>query len=92
MIQTMPLGHTHRDLLNRVIRSKDIVVWANRKQGSGMVIAEVAGSTQETVRISRADNGRLTNVNSENLIVISAQVERNIAGNVGANMDMEATR
>lgn len=92
MIQTMPLGHTHRDLLNRVIRSKDIVVWANRKQGSGMVIAEVAGSTVETVRIARSDNGRLTNVNSENLIVITAQVERNIAGNVGANMDLEATR
>lgn len=92
MIQTMPLGHTHRDLLNRVIRSKDIVVWANRKQGSGMVIAEVAGSTSETVRIARSDNGRLTNVNPENLIVLTAQVEKNIAGNVGANMDLEATR
>ncbi|MGL5016378.1 MAG: hypothetical protein ACRC6V_19185 [Bacteroidales bacterium] len=92
MIQTMPLGHTHRDLMNRVIRNKDIVVWANRKQGSGMVIASVEGSTVETVRISRSDTGRLTNVNSNNLIVITAQVEKNVAGNVGANMDLEATR
>lgn len=92
MIQTMPLGHTHRDLLNRVIRLKDVVVWANRKQGSGMVIAQVEGSTSETLRICRSDTGRFTNVNPGNLIVITAQVERNIAGNVGANMDLEATR
>lgn len=92
MIQTTPLGHIHRDRLTRVIRNNDIVLWANRKQGQGIVFALVAGSTADTVRIAREDNGRLTNVNPENLVVITAQVERNLIGNVGANMDLEATR
>lgn len=91
MINTLPLSYLHRDMLNRVIRANDIVVWANGRQGSMMRVCEVVGSTEETVRI-RKPNGRLTNVTPQRLIVITAQVERNIAGNVGANQDLEATR
>lgn len=91
MIQTFPLSYIHRDRLNRVIRKGDYVIWSNRKQGKGMDVCTVVGDTEETIRISKLD-GRLTNVNPSNTIVITAQVERNVEGNVGANMDMEATR
>ena len=88
MIRTLPLGHLHRDAIHRVIRANDIVAWTNRKQGSGLLICEVFSSTAETVRI-RKPNGRLTNVDPSNLLVITQQVERNIEGNVGANLGME---
>lgn len=88
MIRTLPLDHIHRDLIHRVIRANDIVAWTNKKQGSGLVICEVFSSTAETVRI-RKPNGRLTNVDPSNLLVITQQVERNVEGNVGANMNFE---
>lgn len=88
MIRTLPLAHIHRDVLHRVIRAQDIVAWTNRKQGSGLVICEVFSSTAETIRI-RKPNGKLTNVDPSNVLVITQQVERNVEGNVGANIDME---
>lgn len=88
MIRTLPLDHLHRDVLHRVIRANDIVAWTNRKQGSGLVICEVYSSTVETIRI-RKPNGRLTNVDPSNVLVITQQVERNVEGNVGANLNME---
>lgn len=91
MIQTLPLSHTHRDLVHRVIRQGDVVVWTNRKQGMGLVLCRVESSTVETVRISTPD-GRLTNVTPANLLVVTHQIERNLAGNVGINRDLEATR
>ncbi|MGL5014489.1 MAG: hypothetical protein ACRC6V_09405 [Bacteroidales bacterium] len=92
MVTTHPLGYTHRDMMSRVIRLNDYVVWANKKQGSGMVVCTVIGCTKGMLRLERQDNGKLTNAHPENLVVITAQVERNIIGNVGANMDLEATR
>lgn len=91
IIRTHPLAHTHRDLLNRVIRAKDMVLWSNGKRGQSMMLCTAESSTEETVRIAKPD-GRLTNVFPNNLVVVTAQVEKNIAGNVGANMDLEATR
>lgn len=88
MIRTLPLAHLHRDVLHRVIRAQDIVAWTNRKQGSGLAICEVMSSTAETIRI-RKSNGRLTNVDPSNVLVITQQVERNVEGNVGANLNME---
>lgn len=91
IIRTHPLAHTHRDLLNRVIRAKDMVLWTNRKKGQALQLCVVASSTLETVRIAKPD-GRFTNVLPSNLVVITAQVEKNLMGNVGVNMDLEATR
>lgn len=92
MIQTLPLGHIHRDKLGRVIRLDDVVVWANGKYGRGLTLGIVAGSTEGTVRIARQDTGRMTNVNSDNLIVITHQAEENLRGNVGANRVYEVMR
>lgn len=89
---TRPLGHIHRDALTRVIRRGDMLLWTNRKQGNGMIFAVAESSTPESVRIRRLDTDRLTNVKPENLLVITAQVETNLNDNVGANMDLEATR
>lgn len=91
MIHTSPLPHRHRDSLDRVIRVNDYVVWTNKKQGKGLDVCSVVGSTEETIRVSKLD-GRMTNINPANVIVITAQVERNIEGNVGANLDLESTR
>lgn len=91
IIRTHPLAHTHRDMLHRVIRAKDMVVWSNRKKGQATLLCTVESSTEETVRIAKPD-GRLTNVLPTNLIVVTAQVEKNLLGNVGVNMDLEATR
>ena len=91
MIQTYPLAHTHRDVVQRVIRQGDIVAWTNKKYGQGMQLCIVQSSTEETVRIQKP-NGRLTNVNPDNLMVVTAQIEKNLAGNVGVNVDLEATR
>lgn len=91
IIRTHPLAHTHRDLLNRVIRAKDMVLWTNRKKGQALQLCTVESSTAETVRVAKPD-GRLTNVLPTNLVVITAQVEKNLVGNVGVNMDLEATR
>lgn len=91
IIRTHPLAHTHRDMLNRVIRSKDMVLWSNRKKGQPMLLCTVGSSTEETVRIAKPD-GRFTNVLPTNLVVVTAQIEKNLAGNVGVNMDLEATR
>lgn len=91
MIQTYPLPHTHRDVVRRVIRQNDVVVWTNKKYGQGLMLCIVQSSTEETIRIEKPD-GRLTNVNPSNVMVITAQIEKNVAGNVGANQDLEATR
>lgn len=91
MISTLPLSHTHRDMVGRVIRQGDILVWANGRQGSFMRLVEVMGSTEETVRV-RKPNGRLTNVTPARVLVVTAQMIRNIEGNVGANLDIEQTR
>ena len=91
MIRTLPLAHTHRDVLGRVIRGNDIVAWTNKKYGQGLRLCTVQSSTTETVRIEKP-NGRLTNVDPKNLLVVSAQIEANVNGNVGANIDLEENR
>lgn len=92
MVNTRPLGRTHRDMMTRVIRLGDYVVWGNKKQGTGMTVCIVQGCSSEKIRLQRLDTGRMTNAYPENIVVISAQVEQNLNGNVGANMDLEATR
>ncbi|MGL5016459.1 MAG: hypothetical protein ACRC6V_19605 [Bacteroidales bacterium] len=92
MFSTQPLGYTHRDKLNRVIRLGDCVAWANGKQGTGLTTCIVMGASPQKLRTERMDTGRMNNVLPSNVIVITQQVERNYVGNVGANMDLEATR
>lgn len=92
MIRTLPLKHTHRDKLRRLIRRGDILVWTNKKYGSGLTVAEVTGSTEKQVLVYRSDLQKETKLYPENCIVITHQVERNLEGNVGVNMDLEATR
>lgn len=91
MIHTLPLSHTHRDMLKRVIRQRDVVAWTNKKYGQGLILCTVESSTVEKIRVSKPD-GTLTNVLPENVMVVTHQVIKNLEGNVGANMDLEATR
>ncbi|UIW10537.1 hypothetical protein PQC38_gp061 [Aeromonas phage BUCT695] len=89
----MPLlQHIHRDMLNRVIRHDDIVVWGNGKYNQKMKIARVVGTTDQKVRIEVISENKTTLARPKNMIVISAQVQANLEGNVGANIDMEITR
>lgn len=91
MIQTLPLNHTHRDMVLRIIRLRDVVAWTNKKYGQGLILCTVEGSTGEKVRIAKPD-GTLTNVRPDNVMVVTHQVIKNIEGNVGRNVDLEATR
>ena len=88
----MLLSHIHRDKLYRVIRLDDIVVWGNVKYNQGLEIARVVGVTPLKVRIHVLSSGKTTLSYPENLIVISAQVQANLDGNVGVNRDLEETR
>jgi len=88
----MLLNHTHRDKLQRVIRMDDYVVWSNGKYNQSMEIARVVGVTTQKVRINVLSTQSTTLAYPKNLIVISAQIVANLEGNVGANMDLEATR
>ena len=78
-------------MLMRIIRQRDIVAWTNKKYGQGLILCTVESSTVEKIRISKPD-GTLTNVLPANVMVVTHQVEKNIAGNVGANIDLEETR
>lgn len=86
------LNHVHRDMLHRVLRHEDIVVWSNGKYNQKMRLARVIDTTPQKVRIQLIDSQTTTLAQPKNLIVISAQIQANLDGNVGANMDMEATR
>lgn len=86
------LQHIHRDMLNRVLRDGDIVVWSNGKYNQKMQLARVIGTTPEKVRIETIATVKTTLARPRNLIVISAQIQANLDGNVGVNMDLEETR
>lgn len=78
--------------MNRVIRNGDYVVWSNGKYGQRMKLCNVVGATEEKINILPVGAHRQTIAYPSNLMVVSAQIERNLEGNVGANMDLEATR
>lgn len=86
------LNHTHRDMLSRVIKHNDIVVWSNGKYNQKMKLARVVDTTPQKVRIEVIDTQTTTLARPKNMIVISAQIHANIEGNVGANIDIEETR
>lgn len=86
------LSHTHRDMLHRVIRDGDVVVWSNGKYNQKMQLARVVDTTPQKVRIEVITTRSTTLAQPKNLIVVSAQIQANLDGNVGANMDLEATR
>lgn len=89
----MPLlQHIHRDILSRVIRHYDYVIWSNGKYNQKMKIARVVGTTEQKVRIEVVEENKTTLARPENLVVISAQVYANVQGNVGANIEMEESR
>lgn len=86
------LGYLHRDMLNRVLKYGDYVVWSNGKYNQKMKIGSVIDSTPMKVRINVIDENRTTLARPTNMIVITDQIRSNIEGNVGVNMDLEATR
>ncbi len=88
----MLLDYNHRDKLNRIIRGDDIVIWSNGKYNQPIMIARVVGVTKQKVRIHVLSNGKTTLSYPRNLVVITQQVNANLEGNVGANMDLEETR
>lgn len=92
MIPTLPLEVTHRDYLKRVIRNGDIVVHTNHRQSSGYTIATVRGAGKVQVKLTDLTTGEKFRSYPRNLIVLTQQVEKNMEGNVGANIDLEATR
>ena len=79
------LAFLHRDILNRVIKQHDYVVWSNGKYGSQLTVCSVESATSETIRIIKPD-GRLTNVNPKKTMVITQQVMDNVSNNVGSNL------
>lgn len=79
------LNFLHRDILNRVIKQNDYVVWSNGKYGQQMQICSVESATELTVRIVKPD-GRLTNVSPKKLLVVTQQILDNVNNNVGANL------
>ncbi|UZV39692.1 hypothetical protein APT65_00089 [Trabzonvirus APT65] len=91
MIRTLPLPTIHRDMLNRVVRMHDVVLWGNKKYGTGISVCTVEGCTGEKLLIKKP-TGTLCRIYPDNCVVITQQIERNIEGNVGANIDLEATR
>jgi len=86
------LKHIHRDMLNRVIKIGDIVVWGNGKYLQKMEICRVVGTTAQKVSMQVISSGSLTRALPSNMIVISAQIAQNLEGNVGANIDLEESR
>ena len=82
-----------RDLLKRVIRVGDVCVWSNRAVGVGLVLIRVLGYNAKSLKVKVLATDRETRVeDSNNLLVISQQIESNIRENVGSNLDLEATR
>ncbi|QEG09010.1 hypothetical protein HWC29_gp012 [Aeromonas phage 4_4572] len=86
------MKYIHRDKLQRVIRVGDYVVWGNGKYGKGLEIAKVVGATPIRIQIFNMEKNKTTYAFPDNLVVISQQVQANIEGNVGANMDLEEMR
>lgn len=82
-----------RDKLQRVIRIGDVCVWANKKYGKGLDLVRIDGYNKKSLRVINIETGAITRIeDTKNLIVISQQILANIDGNVGANLDLEATR
>lgn len=79
------LAYYHRDLLAKVIKMDDYVVWSNGKYNQSMQICRVVGVTANKVVILRQDNSQ-TRVYPKNLVVITEQVMFNLQNNVGANL------
>lgn len=77
------LKHIHRDVLQRIIKHGDMVVWSNGKQGQNMRIGRVVGTTPKQVQMYMVDTKRPTKAYPSRLIVITQQIAANIAGNVG---------
>jgi len=82
----------YRDKLQRVIRLNDVVVWGNKKYGKGLDICRIVGFLDQNLKIYNLTTGKVTRASSENLVVITSQIQSNIADNVGANIDLESTR
>lgn len=71
-----------RDMLGRIIKHGDYVVWANGEYGRKMEIAEVLWVHPKQVKIRKLASGHESRVYPENMLVITAQVMANIEGNV----------
>lgn len=79
----MLLSHAHRDLLGRVFRYNDYVVWSNGKYNSIMQVCRVTNTTNLMVTLLKPD-GTTTRAYPSNLIIITQQVYDNLNSNVGA--------
>lgn len=86
------LRYVHRDMLSRVIKRGDYVVWGNGKYNQKMKIGVVTDTTPQQVRIHLPVEDKMTKASPKNMIVITNQIIANQEGNVGANIDMEESR
>ncbi|MCS5736690.1 UNVERIFIED_CONTAM: hypothetical protein RF648_21170 [Kocuria sp. CPCC 205274] len=92
------LKHIHRDMLNRVIRLDDIVIWSPQEYNSRFKFGTVTGTTPKRVYVKLKTDIREEvrpypiRISSKNLLVITQQVLANIEGNVGASQYLEETR
>lgn len=71
------LSYTHKDLLGRTIKENDTIAWSNGKYNTKLNLCTVVNSTPETIRIKKHSDGKLTNINSLNCIVITQQIQIN---------------
>lgn len=76
--------HYHRDIVLKIIKLGDRVIWSNGKYNQRMQICSVVGTTTEKVSIAKLD-GTITRVYPSALMVVEQQLRYNDSNNVGAN-------
>lgn len=92
------LKHIHRDMLNRVIRIDDIVVWGPQGANTRIKFGTVTGVTPKRVYVKLKTDIRdevrpyPIRLAPHHLLVITQQVVANIEGNVGAAQYLEESR
>lgn len=79
----------HRDMLGRFIKNRDVVVWSIGNQGYLMKVLQVTGSTQHKVSVYDPEKRKSKSVLPRNCIVITQQIQDNMARNVAHSINVE---
>lgn len=66
-----------KDLLGKTIKIGDSVIWGAKRQGYGMKLAKVTGTTDKQHWISVEDTGRSHRCYPDSLVVVTQQLEHN---------------
>lgn len=86
------IRHIHRDRLGRVIKHGDYVVWNTGMQTKELTLGEVVQTYPQMVGMRLLDDTlmeredrrlQITKVRPSNVVVVTAQIQANIEGNVG---------